>query len=171
MAPSPYTAIGWLVIAVAGCAVAGLNGYHVGRSMERSAWQARESVQLAAANAKLSELQTAARDAEQRHAQDAAAVSTAYQKEISNVKTKNDSLTAALRDGSLRLRVPIATGPNACGSTPAEAGASTPGRDGGATAELSDSAAEFLLDLTSEADAVVHQLTACQGLVRADRGL
>jgi len=79
-----------------------------------------------------------------------------------------ENATAALVAESVRLRDPYATG-KACGDS---APAATPGavRDNGsAGAELSQKAAAFLRQLTSEADAVVLQLQACQDILRQER--
>ena len=79
-----------------------------------------------------------------------------------------ENATALLVAESVRLRDPYATG-KACGDS---APAATPGavRDNGsAGAELSQKTAAFLRQLASEADAVVLQLQACQGILLDER--
>ena len=79
-----------------------------------------------------------------------------------------ENATALLTAESVRLRDPYATG-KACGDS---APAATPGavRDNGsAGTELSEKASAFLRQLASEADAVVIQLQACQGILLDER--
>lgn len=162
------------IVAVAGGIVLAISTYNgwlieVGKTTERSVWQGRESAELAAANTKIIQLTTAARQAEQAHAAALTRISATYQEQLQHEKTSRDRTVADLRSGALRLRIELARRQTAGGSATGDAGASSGGCDGAALGELSDAAAEFLVDLTAEADDVVHQLTACQATLVADR--
>ncbi len=140
-----------------------------GEVAERARWQVRENEELAAANSTIIMLNRQARDRERQHAEDMALASAYYQEDIRRVELKKDRVIADLRAGTQRLRIPIAASPAACSGITTEAFAAASGRDGAARAELSGSAAEFLVGLAIDADKVVHQLTACQQIIKADR--
>jgi hypothetical protein len=147
----------------------GSHRYDQGKLAELTVWQQRENDELAWANARIVAQEAAARAQEQHNAQQLAAASQTYQESLQHEKATHDRTVADLRTGALRLRIELARrqtadGGSAAGSTPG------PGRcDGETRAELSTAAAEFLVGLAAEADTVVHQLTACQAVVIADR--
>ena len=140
-----------------------------GHVAERTVWQTRDNNELKLANAHILNLETAYRAAEQQYAQNQADISTKYQKEQQDAKRKTDALFASYRAGTFRLRDPGASGKNTCGGASGQAATGTGGRDGSTTGELSGAAAEFLLGLTGEADAVAIQLSACQAVIVSDR--
>ena len=143
-------------------------GRHDGTALERAKWEKRDNDALRKANADLDTAHRKIRDQERQAAERLAQVSGEYQKELTDVRETNRARLAALDRGDLRLRDPAAarhTCPDRAGEAPAGAG----GRDGPAPGELSAAASRFLLELTSEADAVAKQLAACQAVVRADR--
>lgn len=159
-----------LIGAVVGAIYAyGQQQFGLGEKAERSAWLTRENTSLTKANARITELEGQARAREREHAQDMAAASAQYQKDLKHEKAAKDHAIADLRSGALRLRIPVACTKGACGSGATAPGTSASGRDGETRAELSVEASEFLVGLASEADEVVHQLTACQAVVIADR--
>jgi hypothetical protein len=147
----------------------GQQQFGLGEKAERTAWLARENTALTKANARIKELEDQARAKEREHAQDMAAASAKYQEDLKHEKAAKDRAVADLRSGALRLRIPVACPDGAGGSGIATPGPGTVGRDGETRAELSVQASEFLVGLASEADEVVHQLTACQAVVIADR--
>lgn len=147
----------------------GRQQFGLGEQAERSAWLARENTALTTANTRIKTLEEKARATEHQHGQDMAAASAQYQKDLTHEKATRDRVIADLRSGALRLRVPVTCAISTAGDSTAAAGASAAGRDGETRAELSGAAAEFLVGLASEADEVVHQLTACQAVVTADR--
>lgn len=169
---------GWLyliaVIVVVALATWGLTtlygaGVESGTTAEKQRWQARENAALAEATRKIKELQESYRALEKRRAEDVAAAAAQYEKDKANEVAKRDRVIADLRGGNLRLRVPVAACSQGGGSAVPGAPAGAGGRDGGASAELSGPASEFLVGLASEADAVVRQLAACQAVIAADR--
>jgi hypothetical protein len=143
--------------------------YQAGATAERSAWQKRENAELVKANARVIELESQARAQEHRHADDLALASQTYQEKLAHEKAAHDRTVADLRSGALRLRIELARRQTGSGSATAEAVSSAGRCDGETRAELSAASAEFLVGLASEADEVVHQLTACQAVVTADR--
>lgn len=147
----------------------GGNRFKAGELAERGVWMQRENAELTVANARIIELERAARAQEQRNADQLAAASKTYQESIEHEKATHDRTVADLRSGARRLRIELARRPAAAGDTAGTAGPGAGRCDGEARAELSAAAAEFLVGLAGEADAVVHQLTACQAVVESDR--
>jgi len=98
-----------------------------------------------------------------------AVISSKYQEDLKHVKTEKDRVIAGLRDGTFRLRIPVATRLGAYGGAASEVAFTACGRDGEARTELSVEASEFLVGLASESDEVVKQLGRCQDIIKADR--
>lgn len=167
----PYVIIGLIVVWVASLAGVGYWQNEAGHIAERTTWQTRENGELRTANATIKALQERARKSEHDHAAALSAVSTDYERKLSHANKQRAADAAALRAGTLRLRDPDPTGLRACGGLGAKIGAGPGGRDGAQGGELSDAAAEFLLDLASDADDVARQLEACQEVVVKDREL
>lgn len=146
--------------------------YQAGRQDGLNAWLKRDNDALRQANQRISTLEQEARDQERAHGQAMDAIAVQHQKDLKDARTEQDRVIADLRARNLRLRVPVVTTASAAcrgGGAGIEAGPGTGQRDGEATAELSDAAAEFLVGLASEADDVARQLSACQAVVIADR--
>ncbi|MDH0048595.1 lysis system i-spanin subunit Rz [Comamonas terrigena] len=163
--------------ALVGLALAAFNNhgrqqYQAGRQDERNNWLQRDNEALRIANGRIATLQQEARDKERAHGQAMDGIAAQHQKDLKDARTEKDRVIADLRARNLRLRIPVVTTASAAcrgGGAGSEAGPSTGQRDGEATAELSDAAAEFLVGLASEADDVARQLSACQAVVIADR--
>lgn len=165
---NPYT---WLIGALAVALVGGsayLYGRSDGKDIERVAWQAQKIKADADHADKLAEVTAAANTKTAAHAVSLVSISTEYQQELKNERTKKDRLIADLRAGAIRLRDPgtrYSLGANALptiGTSPSRC-------DGDAGTEISGSTAEFLISEASHSDEITRQLTACQGIVRADR--
>lgn len=165
----PLAAVLLVAALIGGIYAYGQQQFGLGEEVERSAWLARENTTLTTANARIKELEDQARIKEHEHAQGMAKASAQYQEDLKNEKTAKDRVIADLRSGALRLRIPVTCPGAAGGSATATPGSGAVGRDGETRAELSFEASEFLVGLTSEADEVVRQLTACQAVVIADR--
>lgn len=149
----------------------GQQQFGLGEKAERSTWLARENAQLTKANAKIKQLEEKYRQQEQDAADALAVISSKYQEDLKHVKTEKDRVIAGLRDGTFRLRIPVAARLSAYGGSAAEVAASTCGRDGETRAELSVEASEFLVGLASESDEVTKQLGRCQDVINADRNI
>lgn len=165
--------LNWRVWAVASIAIF-LTGthwkaYNVGKTQERAAWRARESTEVAAANAKILQLETDARASERAHGEVQHLISVSLQKDLQNAETQRQADVVAARDGALRLRDSRARTESACTGGLSAPTARAGGRDGAAGTELSPELTEFLISEANRADSTVLQLTACQKVVADDR--
>lgn len=140
--------------------------YNAGGDAREAPWLKREAATHADAAARIKAAEERVRAAESRAAQAQADIDAAYQRGLKENQDAKDTAVAQLRAGR-RLFI----GAQCPDSGSAVPGAATPAglRDGGARAELSLPAAEWLVGLASEADAVARQLAACQAVIRADR--
>lgn len=166
---NPYLIIGLLVGWMASIVGVGLWQNDAGHIAERTVWQTRENTELRTANDKIISMQDSARRNEQMHAAALADVSTNYQKELNNANKQRVADLAAVRAGTLRLRIPVTHSIYSIGGSAAEIGAGASGCDGSERAELPNESAEFLLSEANRADQVVMQLTACQNVIIKDR--
>jgi prophage endopeptidase len=104
---------------------------------------------------------------EQKHAQDIAEADQRRQEAIQNVKDEYEKLIAGMRADAIRVRNNRAA---VCAGIPASAtAASASSSDAGATSQLSDADAQFLLHIGEQADEVVEQLSSCQAILKAER--
>ncbi len=145
---------------------AGYKGYRLGGDSVRAEYAARDLAAVTEAAKETKRIQDEYRAKEQASAVALAAVSTDYQKRLTDAQAKTALALNAIRSGSVRLRDP---GAQACSGGASEAAATAAGRDGATAGGLSGAASEFLLSEAARADSVVLQLTACQGVVTADR--
>ncbi len=134
---------------------------------QETEWQTREAKINAETAIKIEAANRRVREIEQDIAQLLANESAGYQAKL---KEKDDALSIALDSVAtvgMFSHSPACppVGGNATGGTTA----GTSGHNGAARAKLPDEDAKFLLSEASRADKVVLQLTACQGVVRADR--
>ena len=149
-------------------------GYKAGMLDERAKWLAREAKELAAANAEIERLHREAREEEGHHAEMLHAISKDYEKEIGNAKRAATIALDAIRSGSVGLFNPCRTtaGQGSGIRPPGEAATPAGKRDGAEGADVHRAYVERVarsVELASEADDVVRQLTACQAVVTADR--
>lgn len=104
---------------------------------------------------------------EQGVAASVTAVADHYRKEIADEKSRTAAANADLSAGRLRLTIPGAVCP--AGDRAAQAAYPAGGRDGAARGELPIQVAADLAALADDADAVAHQLEACQAILTAER--
>lgn len=128
----------------------------------------QENAALVRANGTISKLQTEARDREHQHALNLNLISSNLQKELQDARTQHAADRAALRSGSLRLHDPGSSS-STCADPASAAGSAAGRRDGAEARQLSDTAAEFLLEFAADADDVARQLGACQQALMEDR--
>lgn len=133
------------------------HGHRTGAAGVQAEWDADQ----ARMTARLLAQEQAARAAEQQHAQALVAIDAQYQENERHAQLENNRLRAQLRTGTVRLSVPVVAG--SC-NLPSDDSASGL-RDSSPRAELSAEAADDLVALADDADAVVRQLTACQAVV------
>jgi hypothetical protein len=144
-------------------------GFDRGRSWAEKAYAERDNKALREALARVQQLQAEVQAREQTHSEALGRIQHRHHQETAHANRQHQADLAAVRAGTLKLRDPgSATGP-ACGDRGAAAAAAVAagGSDAAPRAELSGATAEFLLALTSDADAVTRQLTSAQQVIRA----
>ena len=166
-----YAIVAAVIASATGAAIA--YTYHKGHASGKAEVVAevtkRDNVQLAKVATEVQRLQEAARADEQRHAEELAAISADYEKDLQNANATKTADVAAARSGRLVLRVPAKCPPADRGSEGSQVAAAPGGRDGGVGSELPREVVEALFTMADDADQVVRQLAACQRVVHADR--
>lgn len=143
-------------------------GRYDGGKINEVIWQKREAEINAASAAKIKLAEDNVLTAERHGAEALAKASEEYQNELRKTKLQKDAVIADLRSHNRKLSIP-ATCPPAGGNSASAAVSPSSRRNGATRAELSDTAAEFLVSLAGEADEVVKQLTAAQKVILEDR--
>jgi len=166
----------WLILGVGFVWLASLVGVGrwqntVGHTAEKAYWLSKETKELKQANAKIIELTNEARAREQAYAGVLAAVTTDYERKLTDGKKQRDADVAAAHNGTFKLRFDRASPTCPSPSGPAQTPSAPGGRDGTETVELPGPIAADLLALVNDADQVADQLAACQAIVNIDRGL
>lgn len=165
---NPWTIIGALVALIVVGASSYLKGEHDGENKVKVAELARENTELTASNAKIQELQNAARSLEAKRASETNAIAVQFEKDKKRALDQKDRDHADALAGAIKLR--FATTPSETDrGAPCTAGATAGSGNGGTTAELPRKVTDDLLALANDADAVVVQLTACQAVITSDR--
>lgn len=141
-------------------------GYWWGNDAATNRDQAQDLVAERGAAKALAAANVSVRGTEQKSILDMNTASTIYQKGSSDVIKNQKTVMADVRSGAVRLS--IATSADPAGA-PGPAGAGASGPDDPPRSQLSDTAADFLTGLASEADVIALQLTACQSLLAIDR--
>lgn len=140
----------------------------VGHTEERVEWQAKEVVQVTAANAAIKRINDEARSKEQAHVDAMAALAAQLAKERASNDARRKADAAAIRDGALKLRIATSSiCPDSGAAGPPRPAAS--GSDAAATVELPQQITRDLFDLANDADQVADQLRACQTIIKTDR--
>jgi len=87
-----------------------------------------------------------------------------YQQVISNDQKANAAAIASIRSGAIKLRKRFTCATSSANPVPKTADSSGVS-NGQAKSGLQPADAEFLVQLADRADAVVHQLDACQAIL------
>ena len=144
--------------------------YTNGVTSTTAQWTARENIQFIAANSKIVQLENEARQKELEQGIQVANIVDTYEKEKQNATNETAIIISKLNAGTIRLRDKYATrGQSTCPSATSATSTNPTSDSEEAGAELSQTTAKFLFELTSEADEVVLQLQACQALLITDR--
>lgn len=159
---NPYTIIAALALLIA----TALGGAHVGKKLERQAWQAKEIQTLQAHNLAIA-AQLVRYDTDiQAQQTKARKASENYEKALSTLDEKHRSIVADIqRRGGLRIAAPASCRPKAAG-TAESPGASGPDEEDAGTIRLPATVERDLFALAHSADKIVEQCRALQDWVR-----
>jgi len=159
--------IGYLLIlaAIIGC-IWGI--YHCGVLDERERNTAVENIKLAEYGQRILELQTKAREDERASVKKVNELTVNYEKRIQDAQTKTKSALRDVATGTRQLRIGTKTSMSASGNSAAKISTIAPATTESA-AELSQSAAEFLIGFASECDATVEKLNLAIDIAEHDR--
>ncbi|HCZ49309.1 MAG TPA: hypothetical protein DCZ11_09915 [Gammaproteobacteria bacterium] len=156
--PTPYRVL--IVAAVVTAALCA--GFAVGHRHARNTWALRY-VERENELLRTVETQTSwARALEQSLFRRSIDLEAAYLQGVFDVQARTDRTISDLRAGNLRLRHELTSA--ACDLS--GSGAASGSDHAGTLPDVWRTAAEDLVQLADECDAVVHQLSACQGLLR-----
>lgn len=170
---NPWILLGVALAWAASLGVVGMWQNKAGSTQEKVKWEAREVQITNDANAKILASTTRERKIEKEAGEAIAVIAEKLEGVKASVQKERDRLIAGVRTRTVVLRVPVTSSP--CSIRSAESGTpATPSvGDGGASAgfyaEIDEPTSEALIGLASDADQVVGQLIACQGVIRADR--
>lgn len=166
---NPYALLVVFVLWAASLAGIGWWQNGEGHAAERVVWQARESVELNLANAKILATEEKYRSSERQHGIDQAAISGQYQKELNDAKNKTDALIAAAHAGTYRLSYRDTSACSTAVNPVPGVASSAAGSDATSVRGLPADIAENLYALTGRCNDTRDQLTACQKIITLDR--
>lgn len=146
----------WLAPLIVAIGLAVLTGgaYYKGKQHERTSWVNKQNTELVQSQQQILELTAANRKLEHTRVIEADYFKTFYQRKLSDEKTHTNAVIADVRSGVKRLRIGTKAVP-ACNSGVSLTAASGNQPATEAPAELSESAAEFLIRFASDADQTV----------------
>jgi len=134
--------------------------FAAGKAAVTAQYNADNALRLKQLAAMQMALNTAARQKQEA----IAAMDAQYQQVISNDQKANDAAIASIRSGALKLRKRFTCAAASANPVPKTADSSGVS-NGQAKSGLQPADAEFLVQLADRADAVVHQLDACQAIL------
>ena len=144
-------------------------GMDIGETAERSLWQGKENKELVAANDKIKKLMSENLRLQQEGSERVAAISLKLQKENADELKKRDELIASYRNGTMRLRIPIAS-IETFGNTSGKIGTDPSQSNGGEKAGfLGEADQAFLVSEAFRANQIVRELNACKEILVEDR--
>lgn len=144
--------------------------YYCGVTDERERNAAVENMKLAEYGQQILNLQNKARDDERAHVLATNQLTTEYEKRVENAQTKTNNALRDVASGARQLRIATKTTMPACTNSPAAISSLASGANE-SSAELSDSAAGFLINLASECDQTAEKLNLAIDVAKADRSL
>lgn len=161
--PNPYVIVGALALVI--CSY--FYGHHTGVQVTKADWEAEKAAAaieagkvLAAEQAKVVELEHLLANAQTK-------VEKVYVEKIRTVEVEKRQLIDVARTDGLFIDAACPDSSNALPSATPSASSD----HGGTKARLSGEAAEALITIAADADEIVHQLTACQEILRNEREL
>jgi prophage endopeptidase len=161
--PNPYMIVGALALVI--CSY--FYGHHTGVQVTKADWEAEKAVAAAEAAKILKVEQDKVREFEHLLANAQTKVEKVYVEKIRTVEVEKRQLIDVARTDGLFIDAACPDSSNALPSATSSASSD----HGGAKARLSGEAAEALITIAADADEIVHQLTACQEILRNEREL
>ena len=137
-------------------------GWWLGDSLKQGEWDAARVRDAEAVAVALKEAQDKLVFKERELTQKLNSQSQSYQKKLQEKDREKTAALERLRSDRLRVSIETSAGENGVPGDTADSCRC----DGGKTAKLSDEVAQRLVERRAEADRIVEQLTACQGILR-----
>ena len=161
--PNPYLIVGALVLVI--CSY--FYGHHTGVQVTKADWEAEKATAAIEAGKVLDKANKEVRELEHLLANTQNRVEKVYVEKVRTVEVERKQLVDVARTDGLFIDASCPDSNNTVSSP-----AASPGSDhGGAKARLSGEAAETLITIAADADEVVHQLNACQEILKNEREL
>lgn len=137
-------------------------GWWLGDSLKQGEWDAARVKEAEAVAVALKEAHDQAMFKERELTQKLNSQSKQYQTKLQEKDREKAAALERFRSDGLRISVEASAGQNGVPGDPANSCRC----DGGTTAKLSDEVAQRLVERRTEADKIVEQLTACQGILK-----
>ena len=137
-------------------------GWWLGDSLKQGEWDAARVKEAEAVAAAVKEAHDQAMFKERELTQKLNSQSKQYQTKLQEKDREKAAALERLRSDRLRVSIETSAGENGVPGDTADSCRC----DGGKTAKLSDEVAQRLVERRAEADRIVEQLTACQGILR-----
>jgi len=137
-------------------------GWWLGDSLKQGEWDAARVKEAEAVAVAVKEAHDKAMSKERELTQKLNSQSKQYQTKLQEKDREKAAALERFRSDGLRISVEASAGQDGVSGDPANSCRC----DGGTTAKLSDEVAQRLVERRTEADKIVEQLTACQGILR-----
>lgn len=161
--PNPYVIIGALVLVV--CSY--FYGHRTGVQVTKAEWETEKAAAAIEAGKALDKANKEVRELEHLLANTQNRVEKVYVDKVRTVEVERKQLVDVARTDGLFIDASCSDRGNAMPSTTPSASSN----HGGTKARLSGEAAQTLIAIAADADEIVHQLTACQEILRNEREL
>lgn len=140
-------------------------GYSTGSDVAKSAWEAEKAIATKEAMENFIAASEKVKTLEQQLATKQNKVEKVYVNKIRTVEVESKRITDIARNDGLFIDASCPDSNNPLSGS--ASGAS--GSDGAKKARLSREASDALISIAADADTIVHQLTACQAILEAER--
>lgn len=161
MMPNP-----WLLVGAAALVICSFfYGRHTGVQVTKADWEAEKAALAVEAANTLAKAQAEVAEVERLLAAKQNKVERVYVDRIKTVEDDSQRLSDISKSDGLFISASCPDNSN----TMPSAASSASGDNAGTKARLSGEAAEALIAIAADADRIVHQLTACQKILEAER--
>ena len=161
--PNPYVIVGALVLVI--CSY--FYGHHTGVAVTKADWEAEKATAAIEAGKALDKANKEVRELEHLLANTQNKVEKVYVDKVRTVEVEKKQFVDLARTDGLFIDAACPDNSNAVPNA-----APSPGGDNGRTkARLSGETAEAIITIAADADEIVHQLKACQEILRNEREL